>query len=53
VIVSIAGKMIEPNGSMCGIGFRVRRPARFAVSSPKNSATMPWLISCRMIARNK
>ena len=53
VIVSIAGRMIEPNGSMCGIGFSVRRPARLAVSSPNHSATTPWLISCRMIARNE
>src|SRR5262245_27344357 len=52
-MVSIAGRMIEPNGSMCGMGLRVRRPARLAVSSPKNNATTPWLISCRMIARNR
>ena len=42
--------MIEPNGSMCGIGFSVSRPARLAVSSPNHSATTPWLISCRMTA---
>src|SRR5512132_453453 len=53
LIVSSAGRMIEPNGSMCGIGFSVRRPARLAVSSPKSNATTPWLISCRMIATNR
>src|SRR5215475_13919319 len=52
-MVSNAGRMIDPNGSMCGMGFSVRRPARLAVSSPKKSATTPWLISCRMIARNR
>ena len=45
-----AGRMIEPNGSMCGIGFSVRRPALRAVSSPNQSATTPWLISCRITA---
>ncbi len=45
-----AGRMIDPNGSMCGTGFSVRRPAFFAVSSPNQRATTPWLISCRMIA---
>ena len=44
-----AGMMIDPNGSMCGIGLSVRRPARFAVSSPNHSATTPCEISCRMI----
>ena len=44
----MAGRMIEPNGSMCGIGLSVSRPARLAVSSPNQSATTPWLISCRM-----
>ena len=46
----IAGRMIDPNGSMCGIGLRVRRPARRAVSSPNQSATTPWEISCKMMA---
>ena len=45
----IAGRMIEPNGSMCGIGLSVSRPARRAVSSPNQSATTPCEISCRMI----
>ena len=36
-----AGRMIDPNGSMCGIGFSVSRPAFFAVSSPNHSATTP------------
>jgi hypothetical protein len=31
---AMAGRMIDPNGSMWGMGFRVRRPARLAVSSP-------------------
>ena len=34
-------QMIDPNGSICGSGFRVRRPARFAVSSPNQFATTP------------
>ena len=34
-IAKISGKIIEPKGSMCGIGFKVRRPAYFAVGSPK------------------
>ena len=45
----IAGRMIDPNGSMCGIGLSVSRPARRAVSSPNQSATTPCEISCRMI----
>src|SRR5258708_15236621 len=44
-----AGRMIDPNGSMCGIGLSVRRPARLAVSSPNQSATTPCEISCRMM----
>ncbi len=36
-----AGRMIDPNGSMCGIGLSVRRPARLAVSSPNHRATTP------------
>ena len=42
------GSRSEPNGSMCGIGFSVRRPARFAVSSPHQYATTPCESSCRM-----
>src|SRR5260370_18292591 len=49
----MAGKMIDPNGSMWGSGFRVRRPARFAVSSPNQEATTPWLTSWRMIATTR
>src|SRR5271169_567223 len=45
--------MIDPNGSMWGIGFSVRRPARFAVSSPSHSATTPWLSSWRMTATTR
>ena len=41
--------MRVPKGSMCGIGFRVSRPARLAVSSPNQRATTPWEISWRMI----
>ena len=32
----IAGRTIEPNGSMCGIGLSVSRPASLAVSSPNH-----------------
>ena len=49
----MAGSMIEPNGSMCGIGFSVRRPARLAVSSPNQNAATPWLISWRMTATTR
>ena len=50
VSAPIAGRIKEPKGSMCGIGLRVRRPARLAVSSPNQYATTPWLISCRITA---
>ena len=50
VSAPMAGRMIEPTGSMCGIGFSVSRPASFAVWSPNQSATTPWLISCRITA---
>src|SRR5262245_32630616 len=46
----IAGITIDPTGSMCGIGFSVRRPARFAVSSPNHDATTPWLTSWKITA---
>src|SRR6202030_985496 len=42
--------MIVPKRSTCEIGFRVRRPARKAVSSPRRSATTPCMTSCAMIA---
>ncbi len=45
----IRGKRIDPIGSMCGIGFKVKRPALFAVSSPKNKAATPCAISCKII----
>src|SRR5271166_5226235 len=35
---------------MCEIGFRVSRPARRAVLSPRRSATTPCITSCAMIA---
>ena len=53
VSAPIAGITIEPTGSMCGIGLRVRRPARLAVSSPNHDATTPWLTSCRITATNR
>ena len=31
---AMAGRMIDPSGSMWGTGLSVRRPARLAVSSP-------------------
>jgi hypothetical protein len=46
---SSAGTISVPNGSTCTSGFRLSRPARFAVSSPKALATYPWEISCRMM----
>jgi hypothetical protein len=49
-IAAIAGRMMVPKRSMCGIGLRVRRPASLAVRSPNHSATTPWLISWRMTA---
>ena len=44
-----AGTINVPTGSTCAIGFRVRRPARFAVSSPNALATQPCDTSWRMI----
>ncbi len=49
----MAGSTIDPNGSMCGTGFSVRRPASFAVRSPNQRATTPWLISWRMTATTR
>jgi hypothetical protein len=46
---AIAGRMIDPSGSMWGTGLSVSRPARLAVSSPCQSATTPWAISWTMI----
>ena len=34
--------MTDPMGSKCTRGFRVKRPASFAVVSPKDCATTPW-----------
>ena len=34
LISSSSGRITLPSGSMCGNGFSVNRPARFAVSSP-------------------
>src|SRR5688572_3616694 len=50
---AIAGRMIDPNGSMCGTGFSVSRPARFAVSSPNQLATTPWLTSWQITAATR
>lgn len=44
--------MIEPKISMCLIGFGLKRPASFAVSSPYFSATNPCIISCPIMATN-
>ncbi len=44
-IVKIIGKTMDPMGSMCLRGFRVSRPALFAVSSPKMNAISPCEIS--------
>jgi hypothetical protein len=44
-----AGTISVPTGSTCTMGFRLSRPARFAVSSPNALATHPWDTSCRMI----
>ena len=46
---SSAGTISVPTGSTCAMGFRVRRPARLAVSSPNALATQPCDTSCRMI----
>ena len=40
--------MMVPKGSMWGMGFKVSRPARLAVSSPKSRAMAPWDTSWRM-----
>jgi len=37
----IKGRKMVPTGSMCFRGFKVRRPASFAVGSPKDKATLP------------
>ena len=34
-------KMIDPNKSIWGMGFNVKRPANLAVGSPSSSATLP------------
>ena len=44
-----AGTMSVPTGSTCTSGLRLSRPARAAVSSPKNRATHPCETSWRMI----
>lgn len=43
-----SGNKIEPNGSMCGKGFRVILPWSLAVLSPNFSAISPWLTSWTM-----
>ncbi len=47
------GNKIEPNKSKCGIGFKVRRPAYFAVGSPRELATYPCANSWMMTENNK
>lgn len=46
VIMSRAGRRIDPKRSRCGIGFKVNLPAYLAVLSPKASATKPCDTSC-------
>ena len=46
---SSAGTIKVPTGSTCTTGLRLRRPARFAVSSPNALATKPCETSCKMI----
>ncbi len=46
IIAIKRGSIIEPNRSMCLIGFSVSLPARRAVGSPNRSATNPCEISC-------
>ena len=41
LINKINGKIIEPNKSKCFSGFKVSRPAYFAVGSPSEKATLP------------
>ena len=42
----IPGIITEPSGSMCFMGFKVRRPASLAVGSPNIWATYPCVTSC-------
>ncbi len=51
--IKIKGKTMVPKRSMCFNGFKVKRPASFAVGSPKCRATDPWAISCKTIEKNK
>lgn len=51
-IMSIIGSKRVPIGSMCGIGFKVRRPIYFAVGSPFLKATYPWEISWTITEKN-
>src|SRR3989344_8011159 len=44
---------MEPIGSIWLTGFKVSRPAFFAVSSPNPSATAPWEISWMMTEKSK
>ncbi len=44
-ITQSRGNIMDPNGSMCFIGFRVRRPMILAVWSPWLSAASPWATS--------
>ena len=45
------GNKIEPNISICGKGFKVRRPKSLAVVSPNSLAIQPCIYSW-MIAEN-
>ncbi len=42
----MSGRATDPNPSRCALGFKVRRPASFAVGSPHLSAAQPWATSC-------
>ena len=39
--------------STCFSGFKLKRPARFAVGSPKRYAAKPWATSWQTIAGTK
>ena len=45
----MAGRMMDPKGSMCLAGLRVSLPASRAVGSPSRAAITPWATSWRMI----
>ena len=48
-----SGSNTEPNGSICGNGFKVIRPSTRAVSSPSFSATTPCMTSCTIAEKRR